>query len=61
VYAGQGRFREHGGLWINDSRQRIILDLYSGGAILSESLCLAYDDGHRMSAPEHFLLCQWRL
>src|SRR5258708_29106345 len=61
VRTGQGRIWPYGSLRIDDNWQRIVIDLHSGGSIFSESLRLADYDGYRMPAPQHFLLCQWRL
>src|SRR5947209_2736874 len=61
VRTGQGRIWRYGSLRIDDNWQRIVIDLHSGGPIFRESLRLADYDGNRMPAPQHLLLCQWRL
>ncbi len=56
--ASQGRIWPYGSLGIDDNRQRIVVDLHGSGPILGDCLRLADHDGHRMTAPQHFLLCK---
>src|SRR6266487_2303397 len=59
--ANQRRIRQYSSLRINNCGQRLVIDLHGGGSILGASFCLAYYNGDRMPAPNHFVHCQWGL